>query len=151
MPQLRLLHTAHFHSLLVPIILTEPDELCPETVRYTCLCNIPILSYNVAGVQWILSCHKAKKTCFQFLDLPLFFPVTLKFNLALKKKYLALKKKMKFNHMQPPLLATIFYWFCHFHCHIFRQYLSYWPKQTPFHYILRANNAFVVFLVKSGK
>ena len=47
-------------------------------------------------------------------------------------------------------LFLVCYWFCHFRCHIFRQYmyLSIWPKQTPLNYILWANKASIVFLVK---
>ena len=37
--------------------------------------------------------------------------------------------KMKFYYTQPTLLAAICYWFCHFRCHIFHQYLSTLPRQ----------------------
>ena len=34
------------------------------------------------------------------------------------KVFIGIPKKMKFYQNQPTLFATIFYWFCHFHCHI---------------------------------
>ena len=34
------------------------------------------------------------------------------------KVFIGIPKKMKFYHTQPTLFAAIFYWFCHFRCHI---------------------------------
>ena len=91
---------------------------------------------------------------FQFPDLPYFFPATLKFLLAFQKYEIlsyttpTLLAVICYWFCKPYLQSYICYWFCNFHCHISCQYLSIWPKQTPFHYILRANNASVVFLVK---
>ena len=71
----------------------------------------------------------------------LFFPATLKFLLAFKKKWNSITRNL-------PYVWPFFIGFATFVVIIFRKFFEHLPKQTSFHFIFLANNTSFVFLIK---